>query len=203
MIAKIGKICRNTNGSSISKKKGQDFFFNNVVDRKHHGLLEHITVTFRIDGVSRALTHQLVRHRIASFVQESQRHVTLGADDKVNEFNVEDNFIVPDSIKSDDQADVLYTGALIAIHDCYKKLIDLGIPKQDARFILPNASKASIIMTMNLRSYYNFLVLRLAPDAQWEIRELAQEIQRQLVGMYWFFGEMFPGDDCEDTNEEV
>jgi thymidylate synthase (FAD) len=129
----------------------------------HHSVIEHANFTFAIEGVSRALTHQLVRHRIASYSQQSQRYIDM------REFN----FITPPTIKSDYEMKKRY--------DEYMKNVpyeefSAGVPKEDARFVLPNACESKIIVTMNARSLYNFFKLRCCTHAQWEIRILANKM---------------------------
>lgn len=133
----------------------------------HTSVLEHAVFTFEIEGVSRALTHQLVRHRIASYSQQSQRYV---------ESNL--MFVLPDTIANLPEADTEYSKALSTVSECYKNLVDMGIPKEDARFVLPNATTTKIVVTMNARELLNFFKLRCGERAQWEIRKMANEMLR-------------------------
>lgn len=133
----------------------------------HVSVIEHASFTFSLEGVSRAMTHQLVRHRIASFTQQSQRYVT---------YDTLDNYVTPETITSNDEAKRVFDGTLTAISEAYRKLLDLGVPKEDARFILPNAAKTNIIVTMNARELRHFFNLRCCARAQWEIRETACEM---------------------------
>lgn len=136
----------------------------------HMSVIEHAYFTFGIEGVSRALTHQLVRHRIASYSQQSQRYV-----DKSNF-----SFIVPPSIKGNPDLEKKFAEMMRIIpYEEYVKFV----PKEDARFILPNACETKIIMTMNARSLYNFFELRLCTHAQWEIRALAQKMLELVRGV--------------------
>ncbi len=137
----------------------------------HLSPFEHISFTFAITGVSRSLSHQLVRHRIASYSQRSQRYVDEG------EFKV----ITPPSITGDFQAKKEFDAAIGQIREAYKRLIALGIPKEDARYLLPNACETQLIMTMNARSLFNFFQLRCCRRAQLEIQELAWEIRHQVL----------------------
>jgi len=121
--------------------------------------------------VSRAMTHQLVRHRIASYTQQSQRYVT---------YNTLEKYVTPASIADKAEAKELFEETLERISKTYNNLLKLGIPKEDARFILPNACKTNIIVTMNARELRHFFNLRCCVRAQWEIREAATEMLRQV-----------------------
>lgn len=137
-----------------------------VIKSGHHSVLEHASFTFSIAGVSRALTHQLVRHRIASFSQQSQRYVKLDQPDYVYPFNDEED----SSIQS------IYVNAMELAWKAYNELVDMGVPPEDARYVLPNACTTNIVVTMNARELFHFFSLRLCNKSQWEIRELANEM---------------------------
>ncbi|MCI9627824.1 MAG: FAD-dependent thymidylate synthase [Eggerthellaceae bacterium] len=130
----------------------------------HFSTLEHASYTFAIDGVSRALTHQLVRHRLASFNQQSQRYVKFKEGIEV---------IKPDTIAKNEKANALFDSAMQVAEQAYADLVELGIPAEDARFVLPNAAETKIVVTMNVRELLHFFELRCCKRAQWEIRELA------------------------------
>ena len=130
----------------------------------HFSTLEHASYTFAIDGVSRALTHQLVRHRLASFNQQSHRYV---------KFNEGIEVIKPDTIAKNEKANALFDSAMQVAEQAYADLVELGIPAEDARFVLPNAAETKIVVTMNVRELLHFFELRCCKRAQWEIRELA------------------------------
>jgi thymidylate synthase (FAD) len=134
-----------------------------VMNLGHTSVIEHTNFTFAISDVSRSLTHQLVRHRIASYAQQSQRYVNLN----------EPNYVTPPKIENNKKMKKAYDETMKNIWREYNKLIDLGIPAEDARFILPNAASTNIIVTMNARSLLNFFELRCCQHAQWEIRQLA------------------------------
>jgi thymidylate synthase (FAD) len=136
----------------------------------HVSVIEHASFTFSIEEVSRAMTHQLVRHRIASYTQQSQRYVT---------YDTLEKYVTPPTITNNTEAKKLFDETLEKISETYKKLLRLGIPKEDARFILPNAAKTNIIVTMNARELRHFFNLRCCARAQWEIREVAIEMLRQ------------------------
>ena len=134
-----------------------------VITSGHTSTLEHASYTFAIDGVSRAMTHQLVRHRLASYNQQSQRYVSY--DDP--------SFIVPPSVDSDPAARELFLDACGSAFLAYRELLDSGIAAEDARYLLPNAMETKIVVTMNVRELLHFLELRCCKRAQWEIREVA------------------------------
>jgi len=136
----------------------------------HASVLEHASFTFSIEGVSRAMTHQLVRHRIASYTQQSQRYVA---------YDTLEHYVTPKSIRDDAGAKKIFDETLEKMSQTYQKLLNLKIPREDARFILPNAAKTNIIVTMNARELRHFFNLRCCLRAQWEIREVATEMLKQ------------------------
>ncbi|MEM3699287.1 MAG: FAD-dependent thymidylate synthase [Candidatus Bathyarchaeia archaeon] len=136
----------------------------------HVSVIEHASFTFSIEGVSRAMTHQLVRHRIASYTQQSQRYVT---------YDTLEKYVTPPSIANKPEAKKIFDETLERISETYKELLALGIQKEDARFILPNAAKTNIIVTMNARELRHFFNLRCCMRSQWEIREVAIEMLKQ------------------------
>ncbi len=136
----------------------------------HASVIEHACFTFSLEDVSRAMTHQLVRHRIASYTQQSQRYVA---------YDTVEKYVVPKSIEDNGEAKKVFDETLETISTTYKRLLDLGIPKEDARFVLPNAAKTNIIVTMNARELRHFFNLRCCARAQWEIREAAIEMLKQ------------------------
>ena len=139
-----------------------------VIGMGHHSVIEHAVFTFSVEGVSRALTHQLVRHRIASFSQQSQRYVRLS----------EPTYVVPETVKRDPEVMKVYEETMDGIWDSYSKLIGMGIPAEDARYVLPNGCTTNITITMNARELLHFFSMRCCNRAQWEIREMADEMLR-------------------------
>jgi thymidylate synthase (FAD) len=133
-------------------------------------IIEHTSVTFEITGISRACSHQLVRHRIASYSQESQRYVDMMAPE----------FVVPPSVDESPQARAVWDEFMDGATSTYHRLRELGVRKEDARFVLPNATATRIIVTMNLRTLRHFFSVRCEKAAQWEIRALALEMLRQV-----------------------
>ena len=139
----------------------------------HESIIEHASATFEISGISRACSHQLVRHRLASFSQESQRHVDMS----------DPALVIPDAIADDPHARAVWDDFAKKVKSTYEELRELGVLKEDARFVLPNAAATRIIVTMNFRELRHFFTVRLHPAAQWEIRELAQRML-ELVRPY-------------------
>lgn len=161
---------------------GNDDFSPDRVERcfrdKHLSVFEHAHFTARIEGISRACSHQLVRHRMASFVQESQRYTTVGG---------EDWYVVPPDIAYTDGIEACFRDTMRGAIYEYRHLIAHGMKPEDARYVLPEATKTTITMTMNVRELFHFLDLRLDEHAQWEIRDLAQCIVYALEdeGSQW------------------
>ena len=145
---------------------------NHVISSGHHSTLEHVSFTFLISGVSRALSHQLVRHRIGvSFSQQSQRYC---------KFDTGFEFVTPFTIAKNTECAEKYLEVMNYLNNAYQMLIESGIPAEDARMVLPNACTTEIIVSGNFREYRNFLKLRLGPRAQWEIRKAANIILDKL-----------------------
>ena len=138
-----------------------------IMGSGHFSTLEHASYTFAVDGVSRALTHQLVRHRIASFNQQSQRYVRFS--DGVAT-------VKPESVAASEEASAVFDRAIDAAVEAYGKLLEAGVPAEDARYLLPNAAEAKIVITMNVRELLHFFRLRCCNRAQWEIRDMAHRM---------------------------
>lgn len=145
----------------------------------HTSVLEHVTVTFRINGISRACSHQLVRHRLASYVQESQRYTKI---DLSREW-----YVVPPAIAASDDRYDFFVEHMERCGDAYQSALDAGIKPEDARYLLPEATKTNLVVTMNLREFESFYKLRSDKAAQWEIRELAGLMLRSMnkIGGEW------------------
>ena len=140
-----------------------------IMSLGHQSVLEHCSFTFGVDGISRTTSHQLVRHRIASFSQQSQRYVS---------HKVHFTAVMPPSIADNLQMKAGFEAQLAALHQLYSEMVDAGIPAEDARYILPNATSTKIIVTMNARALLHFFDLRCCERAQWEIRAMAVEMLR-------------------------
>lgn len=136
----------------------------------HTSVLEHASATFRIEGISRACLAQLTRHRIASYSVESQRYCEVGRGDW---------YVTPPSLEGDELE--AYHAAMRAAMAVYEDALAHGVRKEDARCLLPMATRTTLVMTINARSLQNFLSLRLDMAAQWEIRSLAAEMEKELA----------------------
>lgn len=202
LVASAAKLCYSPVGIDKIEEhldEGKvDSFLKMLMDLGHESPIEHVTFTFAVEGVSRVLTHQLVRHRIASYSQQSQRYV------KLDQFN----YCIPPEIGKNHKAKELFIKAMeedqryynditnILFEDHFEKLIKNGYDDkearviaekkaiEDARYVFPNACETKIVFTMNARSLFNFFRLRCCNRAQWEIRELATEMLRQVKGVY-------------------
>ena len=157
----------------ILKKKS---LIRKVVASGHESPLEHVSMTFAIRGISRSCSLQLVRHRLASYSQQSQRYV-----------NMEDfGYVVPPTIEADEELREMFEATMEDIREKYHRIVralnEKGIlgelANQDARFILPEASETKIVVTMNCRELLHFFSVRCCNRAQWEIRRLANEMLR-------------------------
>jgi len=145
-------------------------FIKRIIKLSHFSILEHAYATFKISGISRACSHQLVRHRICSFTQQSQRYV--------DESNFE--YIIPDSVRNNLKAYELFTDFVNKAKSVYIELLKLGIKKEDARYVLPNATTTQIIITANFREWRHIIELRGNINSQWEIRRIMIEILKIL-----------------------
>lgn len=137
-----------------------------VLASGHHSTIEHCQYVFTISGVSRACTHQLVRHRHMSFSQKSQRYVT-----EKGQFE----YITPNTIKKAG-FESEYDEFMGKISEFYEKMINQGIPAEDARFILPNAATSSLVASLNLREFIHLAHIRLCTNAQHEIRVMVKKM---------------------------
>lgn len=169
-VAMSARLCYSPIGAAQLEEKMTDEqaakLVRKLVSMGHFSTLEHVTFTFAIEGVSRVLTHQLVRHRIASYSQQSQRYV--------KEHNFET--IMPPSIAARPEAKAKFEKLMTEIQDLYNEFTEMGVLAEDARYVLPNAAETKIVCTFNVRSLLNFFSLRCCTRAQWEIRELAEKM---------------------------
>jgi thymidylate synthase (FAD) len=164
VIEIAARTCYDTRHKIYDKDRGK--FLQKLMKAQHMSVFEHAWATFDISGISRACSHQLVRHRLASFSQRSQRYV--------REEGFE--YITPETIAKNEKASELYHKLMKQLQQGYHHFLQMSIPKEDARFILPNACPTHIVMSANFREWLHILQLRLAKSAQWEIRELARQI---------------------------
>lgn len=167
VIAGAAKLCYSSSDIESLMKglttEKVEVFIKKLTDLGHQSPLEHCTFTFGIEGVSRALSHQLVRHRIASYSQKSQRYVKEGGF----------KYITPPTIKNNDLLHYEYINIMDRLEWFYDYAVSEGIPAEDARFVLPNACETKLIVTMNIRSLLHFFEERCCNRAQWEIRQMA------------------------------
>jgi thymidylate synthase (FAD) len=145
-------------------------FISMIIKRGHTSVLEHAVATFRISDVSRAFSHQFVRHRLASYTQKSQRYVSE------DEFD----FVIPDSIKQNEDALNIFTNIMLDIKKAYVLLQEFNIRNEDARFVLPMACTTEIVVTANFREWRHIIGLRTDKAAQWEIRAVCMDILKIL-----------------------
>lgn len=188
----VDDIMDNLNEESVKK------FLNMLMSYGHESPIEHVSFTFAVEGVSRSLTHQLVRHRLASYSQQSQRYV------KLEQFD----YIIPLEIEKDEKAKEIYISSMRSSQKAYDELSDILKKKyisegfteanaekkaiEDARYVFPNACETKIIATMNARSLMNFFRHRCCNRAQWEIRSLAEkmliEVKRVAPTLFKYAG---------------
>lgn len=197
LVAAAAKLCYSKAGAGEIMEdltdENVERFLNRLMDMGHASPIEHASFTFAIEGVSRALTHQLVRHRMASYSQKSQRYVSEG----------QFNYVIPPEIKALPDGEKVFVEGMENAQKTYdilaekliekytKDLVASGIPEkqavmaaekqgiEDARFVLPNACETKIVATMNTRELLHFLNQRCCNRAQWEIRELATQMLKE------------------------
>jgi thymidylate synthase (FAD) len=179
VVAMAAKLCYSPSDIGELKKKisskDQKGFVKKLMDMGHMTPVEHASFTFAIEGISRACSHQLVRHRLASYSQQSQRYVSEEAGF---------DFVIPPSIKADPEMKKLFKQFMGEAQKAYnalvEKLNERGIKgeaaNQDARFALPNAAETKIVVSMNARELMHFFRLRCCNRAQWEIRSAADQM---------------------------
>ena len=180
-IAVAGRLCYSRVGVDELKEKLDDAAVERMINKLssmgHYSTFEHVSFTFGIEGVSRALTHQLVRHRVASYSQQSQRYV------KETQFD----YIVPETIAAAGMKEK-FEERMKIMQEWYSEALTAGIPAEDARFYLPNAAETKIIVTMNARELIHFFKHRLCSRAQWEIRACADmmlaEVKKTAPGIF-------------------
>ncbi len=201
VVAAAARLCYSSSTAEdlvVEFKEGKrqsGLFIRKLINSGHLSPLEHASFTFAVDGISRACSHQLVRHRIASYSQQSQRYVSMD----------EARYILPDSVKVDARALSIFKEAIRYAHEAYKSLVESGVPLEDARYLLPNAWETRIVITMNARELHHFFSLRLCKRAQWEIRRLAKlmlkEVRGVAEGIFDIAGpSCITKGKCEETN---
>lgn len=191
VIAAAAKLCYSSSGATdlmegLTEEKVQKFM-DMLMSLGHESPIEHVSFTFAIEGISRSCSHQIVRHRIASYSQQSQRYV------KLNQFS----YIIPPEVEKIPEAKELFVETMEKCQDSYdklsetltKKFMDMGMDKraaekkaiEDARYVFPNACETKMVMTMNARSLMNFFQHRCCERAQWEIRNLADLMLKEVI----------------------
>ena len=160
LIEQAGRTCY----MSFEKQSpgSHERFIKMILKNGHTSVLEHASAAFRVRGVSRSCTHQLVRHRLCAYSQQSQRYVD----------ETGFKYVVPDSIASNPGARDAFEGAMQSLQGLYSRLKALGVPNEDARYVLPNAAHTEIVMSANFRQWRHIIEVRCEKRAQWEIREL-------------------------------
>ncbi|MDI6703372.1 MAG: FAD-dependent thymidylate synthase [bacterium] len=172
-VALAARLCYSTiDISELVDKEEKDAaqFIERLMNSGHHSPFEHANFTFALEGISRACTHQLVRHRIASYSQQSQRYV--------RKYNFP--YTTPPTISKKQSAKELFQKTMKELSKVYEDLIAEGIPTEDARYVLPNACETKIVVTMNARELLHFFRLRCCNRAQWEIRLLADKMLEKV-----------------------
>jgi thymidylate synthase (FAD) len=191
------KTCRDGNnfdkiGNSINSMLPDDNIklIHKVMKMGHMSVIEHVNFTFGIEGVSRSFLAQLSRHRLASLSVESQRAVDVS----------HANFVVPDSIKEDVNNSIIFKGALEHTISAYKRLIENGVPLEDARYLLPNATPTKMVFTVNARELHHIFDVRLCLRAQDEIRQVVT-MMKDLVQdeCYELFPDELVGPPCNNV----
>lgn len=190
IIAAAAKLCYSSVGvediMGNLTDENTNKFLNMLMSLGHESPIEHVSFTFCVEGVSRSLTHQLVRHRIASFSQQSQRYV------KLDQFE----YIVPPAIEANEEAKVLFVKSMEESQKAYDEIasklkdsyiksgLDVKVAEkkaiEDARYVFPNACETKVIFTMNARSLMNFFHHRCCERAQWEIRNMAKLMVKEV-----------------------
>lgn len=173
-VAMAARLCYSPVGAEeLAEKMSEEQvakLVGKIIELGHMSTFEHVNFTFAIEGVSRVLTHQLVRHRLASYSQQSQRYVA------------EHNFecIMPPSVAANAEAKTKFEALMKNIQQTYDELVAMGVHQEDARYCLANATETKIVVTMNARELLHFFRLRCCNRAQWEIRRLAEAMLAEV-----------------------
>jgi thymidylate synthase (FAD) len=168
VIEEAGRTCYMSH--ERASDAGTPKFIRMLVSKGHLSVLEHAIATFRIRGMSRAATHQIVRHRLCSFSQRSQRYVREAGQTPVT----------PPSIESDSEASACFRQAMESAQAAYDSLLKMGIPKEDARFVMPNATPSELVISANFRELRHIVLVRGSRGAQWEVRIMATSILEKM-----------------------
>lgn len=161
-IEYCGRVCWRTDLAPDSTER----FIRMLIKKAHVSVIEHAYASFKFTGISRSCSHQIVRHRLASYSQESMRYVDMDGQKVVEPWTIHANSVAIDQ----------YRRAVIGAFRAYKAMRDLGIPKEDARYVLPIGTQTTIVMTCNFREWRHFIKMRTSKHAQWEIRGIANAV---------------------------
>jgi thymidylate synthase (FAD) len=164
VVAQMGHVAHRSESKNVVQ------FIEALIRMGHESVLEHASATILVEEVSRALSHQLVRHRLVSYTQESQRYVKQGQFD----------YVIPPTISQDPRTLAAFRAAMAEAERVYLLLQQFDVPAEDARFVLPNACHTRIAITANFREWRHMITLRCDKHAQWEIRELFTHILHLL-----------------------
>ncbi|MFW6134521.1 MAG: FAD-dependent thymidylate synthase [Elusimicrobiota bacterium] len=168
IIEKAARTCYQSS-DKIAENSHKDFI-KRLIKAGHLSVLEHGYITIRLKNVSRSLTHQLVRHRLCSFSQRSQRYVSEHGF----------SYTIPPKIEKDKKNKEIFTRCMNNIRNNYKEMVESGIPKEDARYVLPNSCHTEIVFSCNFRELRHMFELRGSIRAQWEIRKTFIGILRKV-----------------------
>lgn len=176
IVAQSARLCYSASGIDELNEKLTDKYIiksiKKIIKLGHYSVLEHANFTFAIEGISRVTSHQLVRHRIASFSQQSQRYV------KIKERGFP--YIIPKSIAKNKKLIKIYTDIIKKLDESYNLFLNHNIAIEDARYILPQAVETKMIVTANARELLHIFKIRCCNRAQWEIRELAKRMLKEV-----------------------
>lgn len=173
-VAVAGRRCYSAaEVETLSQKIDEEVtakFIQKLLSLGHHSALEHASFTFAVEGISRVTSHQLVRHRIASYSQQSQRYV------KESQFE----YVIPSLISQKPALKNIFENTMRELQKVYRHFLQEGIPPEDARYVLPNATETKIVFTMNARELLHFFRLRCCLRSQWEIVQLAENMLMEV-----------------------
>ena len=176
IVAKSARLCYSAlNIEDLSETltpESTKILVKKIIKLGHYSVLEHVSFTFAIEGISRVTSHQMVRHRMASFSQQSQRYVKIKKEGS--------SYVVPESIEKNKEALKIFKETVAEVDRVYRELLKQNIPSEDARYILPQAVKTKIIFTANARELLHIFKLRCCSRAQWEIREVAKKMLNEV-----------------------
>lgn len=172
-IELCGRVCYKSEGKI--EEGSAERFVANIIKRGHEAVLEHASITVKF-VVDRGVSHEIVRHRLASYCQESTRYCNYSKDD----FNNEITFIIPEYLDYKSEQWKVWKAAMISCEDAYFKLLEIGLSPQEARAVLPNSLKTEVIMTANLREWRTFFKLRTANAAHPQMREVTRPLLDDL-----------------------